>query len=148
FTRVHGGWRCRECLLEHIFAKHVHGRPDFDASGWLAAAQQYPAVFSDKLLHRSAGNIPVAELTWAGPVVRRPGHPTQMNKPFVFVACLVAAASTLQLQATTFTGPGAAFPDTSAARTGTPYPSTNNVTGLAAGPISSVKVSLNNLTHP
>lgn len=71
-----------------------------------------------------------------------------MKKLSAFVLWLVAVSSTPPLHAATFTGPGVVFADVSATRTGSPYPSTATVSGLAAGPISSVKVTLNNLTHP
>lgn len=67
--------------------------------------------------------------------------------PFV-LSLLLAALNAQPLHAATFNGVGVAFADVSASRTGSPYPSTATVSGLVAGPISSVKVTLNNLTHP
>src|SRR3954451_3662100 len=71
-----------------------------------------------------------------------------MKKLLIFLWCMVAALSVPHLRAATFSGAGVTFADVSATRTGTPYPSTATVSGLAAGPISSVKISLNGLTHP
>jgi len=72
-----------------------------------------------------------------------------MKKLALCLSSVVCVLGALSLRATVFSGPGVVFPDTSVSRTGSPYPSTITVSGLpAAGPISSVKVSLTNLTHP
>jgi len=71
-----------------------------------------------------------------------------MKKLVALALGLVAAGSAPLLCAATFNGPGVVFADVAATRTGAPFPSTATVNGLAAGPISSVKVTLTNLTHP
>ena len=71
-----------------------------------------------------------------------------MKKLAPFFCWLIANLGALSLHADTFNGAGVAFANVSATRTGSPYPSTATVSGLSAGPISSVKVTLNSLTHP
>ena len=66
-------------------------------------------------------------------------------KSFAFSA-LVAGGLAVAGQAASFNGPGITFQNFGPA---TPYPSTATVSGLpVAGPIASVKVTLNGLTHP
>lgn len=61
----------------------------------------------------------------------------------------VLALAGLRLHAASFTSGGPiTFPDTSASRQASPYPSAINVSGVPLGTITNVTVTISNLTHP
>lgn len=80
-----------------------------------------------------------------------PAFPPSIHRLLFLLGALFALAvpGSWEAGAASFTSGGPiTIPNLGATRTATPYPSTVVASGIAAGSITSVKVTLNNLTHP